>query len=168
MTSVCQWKWARLWHSWDASLCHGQSRYAKPLSFWAAFFVAAFLQIFCEIVSGKLKRCRAAHLIVSRRPDTIGRSWARLTRQGPAGIYNRRQSQPSFYWSSEYNGAKMVTLNSAVNHSTAADNIVIAAKIMNGQDANSARNWDGSWQNSLTPPGSSRSTFRSTAWPSTG
>ena len=168
MTSVCQWKWARLWHSWDASLCHGQSRYTKPLSFWAAFFVATFLRLFCEIVSGKSNRCRAAHLIVSRRPDTIGQSRAPPTRQGPSGIYNGRQSQPSFHWSSEHNGAKMVTSNSAGNHSTAADNIVIDAKIMTGQDDISAWNWDGSWQNSLTPLGSSRSTFRSTAWPETG
>lgn len=76
---------------------------------------------------------------VNGRSLLAGRRATGPTRQGPAGIYNGRQSQPSSRWGSEQNGAKMVAPNSVGNPSTAADDIVIDGKIMTGQDDISAR-----------------------------
>jgi putative intracellular protease/amidase len=76
---------------------------------------------------------------VNGRSLLFGRRATGPTRQGPAGIYNGRQSQPSSRWGSEQNGARMVTPNSVGNPSTAADDIVIDGKIMTGQDDISAR-----------------------------
>lgn len=76
---------------------------------------------------------------VDGRSLLAGRRATGPTRQGPAGIYNGRQSQPSSRWGSEQNGAKMVAPNSVGNPGTAADDIVIDGKIMTGQDDISAR-----------------------------
>lgn len=76
---------------------------------------------------------------VNGRSLLAGRRATGPTRQGPAGIYNGRQSQPSSRWGSEQNGAKMVAPNSVGNPGTAADDIVIDGKIMTGQDDISAR-----------------------------
>jgi putative intracellular protease/amidase len=76
---------------------------------------------------------------VNGRSLLAGRRATGPTRQGPAGIYNGRQAQPSSRWGSEQNGAKMVAPNSVGNPSTAADDIVIDGKIMTGQDDISAR-----------------------------
>jgi putative intracellular protease/amidase len=76
---------------------------------------------------------------VNGRSLLAGRRATRPTRQGPAGIYNGQQSQPSSRWGSEQNGAKMVTPNSVGDPGTAADDIVIDGKIMTGQDDISAR-----------------------------
>ncbi|MFT5326855.1 MAG: putative intracellular protease/amidase, partial [Planctomycetaceae bacterium] len=76
---------------------------------------------------------------VNGRSLLAGRRATGPTRQGPAGIYNGQQSQPSSRWGSEQNGAKMVTPNSVGDPGTAADDIVIDGKIMTGQDDISAR-----------------------------
>jgi len=76
---------------------------------------------------------------VNGRSLLAGKRATGPTRQGPAGIYNGRQSQPSSRWGSEQNGARMVAPNSVGNPSTAADDIVIDGKIMTGQDDISAR-----------------------------
>jgi len=76
---------------------------------------------------------------VNGRSLLAGRRATGPTRQGPAGIYNGRQSQPSSRWGSEQNGAKMVAPDSVGNPGTAADDIVIDGKIMTGQDDISAR-----------------------------
>ena len=76
---------------------------------------------------------------VNGRSLLAGRRATGPTRQGPAGIYNGRQSQPSSRWGSEQNGAKMVAPNSVGDPGTAADDIVIDEKIMTGQDDISAR-----------------------------
>ena len=76
---------------------------------------------------------------VNGRSLLAGRRATGPTRQGPAGIYKGRQSQPSSRWGSEQNGAKMVAPNSVGNPGTAADDIVIDGKIMTGQDDISAR-----------------------------
>ena len=68
-----------------------------------------------------------------------GRRATGPTRQGPSGIYNGQQSQPSSRWGSEQNGARMVAPNSIGDPGTAADDIVIDGKIMTGQDDISAR-----------------------------
>lgn len=76
---------------------------------------------------------------VNGRSLLAGRRATGPTRQGPAGIYNGRQAQPSSRWGSEQNGARMVAPNSVGNPATAADDIVIDGKIMTGQDDVSAR-----------------------------
>lgn len=76
---------------------------------------------------------------VNGRSLLAGRRATGPTRQGPAGIYNGRQAQPSSRWGSEQNGARMVAPNSVGNPTTAADDIVIDGKIMTGQDDISAR-----------------------------
>ena len=76
---------------------------------------------------------------VNGRSLLAGRRATGPTRQGPAGIYNGQQSQPSSRWGSEQNGAKMVAPNSVGNPGTAADDIVIDGRIMTGQDDISAR-----------------------------
>jgi putative intracellular protease/amidase len=76
---------------------------------------------------------------VNGRSLLAGRRATGPTRQGPAGIYNGQQSQPSSRWGSEQNGARMVAPNSIGDPSTAADDIVIDGKIMTGQDDISAR-----------------------------
>lgn len=76
---------------------------------------------------------------VNGRSLLAGRRATGPTRQGPAGIYNWRQAQPSSRWGSEQNGARMVAPNSVGNPGTAADDIVIDGKIMTGQDDISAR-----------------------------
>jgi len=76
---------------------------------------------------------------VNGRSLLAGKRATGPTRQGPAGIYNGRQSQPSSRWSSEQNGARMVAPNSIGNPGTAADDIVIDGKIITGQDDISAR-----------------------------
>lgn len=76
---------------------------------------------------------------VNGRSLLAGRRATGPTRQGPAGIYNGRQSQPPSRWGAEQNGAKMVAPNSVGNPGTAADDIVIDGKIMTGQDDISAR-----------------------------
>lgn len=76
---------------------------------------------------------------VNGRSLLAGRRATGPTRQGPAGIYNGQQSQPSSRWGSEQNGAKMVAPNSVGDPGTAADDIVIDGKIMTGQDDISAR-----------------------------
>lgn len=76
---------------------------------------------------------------VNGRSLLAGKRATGPTRQGPAGIYNGQQSQPSSRWGSEQNGARMVAPNSVGNPRTAADDIVIDGKIMTGQDDISAR-----------------------------
>lgn len=76
---------------------------------------------------------------VNGRSLLAGKRATGPTRQGPAGIYNGRQNQPSSRWGSEQNGARMVAPNSVGNPRTAADDIVIDGKIMTGQDDISAR-----------------------------
>ena len=76
---------------------------------------------------------------VNGRSLLAGRRATGPTRQGPAGIYNGRQAQPSSRWGAEQNGARMVAPSSVGNPGTAADDIVIDGKIMTGQDDISAR-----------------------------
>ncbi|MCA9205179.1 MAG: DJ-1/PfpI family protein, partial [Planctomycetales bacterium] len=60
-------------------------------------------------------------------------------REGPAGNYNGRQSQPPSRWNLEANGARLVAPNSVGERGSAHDDVVVDGKVLTAQDDVSAR-----------------------------
>lgn len=60
-------------------------------------------------------------------------------REGPAGSYNGRQSQPPSRWNLEVNGARLVAPNSVGERGSAHDDVVVDGKVLTAQDDVSAR-----------------------------